>query len=174
MKKSASSRRTELLGALDQITRRLSAQSVLLSETIATKAGINSTDMECLDLLNLEGPTTPRRLATLTGLTTGAVTMLVDRLERAGFVRRLPNPDDRRSVLVEVLPGSAEAFYPLFAPLAAAMAKMQERFADAQLALVLDYLTRAHDAGSEHLRWLERAARIPARKKPPAKKGDRP
>jgi DNA-binding MarR family transcriptional regulator len=139
--------------------RKVTAQSVLISEKIATHAGINATALECLDLLRLEGRlTTPRRLASLTGLTTGAVTMLVDRLERAGFVRRVPNPEDRRSVLVEVLPSAAKALEPAFASLAEGMARVNKHYDNAALELVLDYLTRAHEAGAEHLAWLDRAS----------------
>src|SRR5688572_6888591 len=95
--------RAHLLAALDEAIRRIGAQSVLLSQTIAAKAGLNSSDMECLDLLHLERSATPGRLTELTGLTSGAITALIDRLERAGFVRRVPNPDDRRSIIVEPL-----------------------------------------------------------------------
>jgi len=150
--------RAELLTALRQAIRKVSAQSVLLSQTIASRANLSSTDMECLDLLAMEGPTTPGRLATETGLTTGAVTMLIDRLERGGFVRRTPNPADRRSVIVEALPTGAQVLMPMFEPLARGMAKLNERYSAAELALVLDYLTRAYEVGLEHLRWLERSA----------------
>ncbi|MGH9463969.1 MAG: MarR family winged helix-turn-helix transcriptional regulator [Vicinamibacteria bacterium] len=153
--------RAELLTALRRAIRRVSAQSVLLSQTIASRANISSTDMECLDLLAIEGPTTPGRLATRIGLTTGAVTMLIDRLERGGFVRRTPNPADRRSVIVEALPTGVQVLMPMFEPLARGMAKLNERYSAAELALVLDYLTRAYEVGWEHLRWLERSAPAP-------------
>jgi DNA-binding MarR family transcriptional regulator len=162
MERNASARRRPLLNSLDQVIRKATAQSVLLSEATAARAGLNSSDLECLDLLNFEGPSPPGRLAELTGLTTGAVTMLVDRLERAGFVRRTPNPEDRRSVLVEVLPASAAALEPLFTPLARKMARVNERYSDAELATVVDYLTRAYEAGAEHLRWLTQSTPVPA------------
>lgn len=149
--------------SLNQVIRKVTAQSVLLSEATAAKAAINATDLECLDLLNFEGPSPPRRLAELTGLTTGAVTMLVDRLERAGFVRRTPNPDDRRSVFVNVLPAGATALEPLFRPLAERMARVNERYSDKELAIVVDYLTQAYEAGAEHLRWLTHSAPLIAR-----------
>jgi DNA-binding MarR family transcriptional regulator len=174
MSKRRSSRerqpRAELLTALQQTIRRVTAQSVLLSQTIASRANMSSTDMECLDLLTIEGPTTPGRLAIQTGLTTGAVTMLIDRLERGGFVRRTPNPTDRRSVIVEALPTGVQVLMPMFAPLARGMAKLNERYSSAELALVLDYLTRAYEVGSEHLRWLERSAPRTGR---PWQKGNR-
>ena len=91
-------------------------------------------------------------------MTTGAVTMLVDRLERVGFVRRVPNPEDRRSVLLEVLPQAAKALDPLFASLAEGMARVNKHYDTASLELVLDYLTRAHEAGAEHLARLDRAS----------------
>jgi DNA-binding MarR family transcriptional regulator len=150
--------RSDLLTSLDEATRRIGAQSVLLSQAIAARAGLHSTDMECLDLLHLDGPATPGRLAELTGLTTGAVTALIDRLERAGFVRRVPNPQDRRSILVEPLDAGPRLLQPLFEPLARAMSRVQARYADAELAIVLDYLTRALEAGAEHMRWLDRTA----------------
>jgi DNA-binding MarR family transcriptional regulator len=181
MKRTAAPRvpRHELLAALDRTIRMVGAQSVLISQATAAKAGINSTDMECLDLLHLEGPATPRRLAELTGLTTGAVTMLVDRLERSGFVRRTPNPADRRSIIVEALPAGAQVLAPLFEPLSRAMGEVNDRYRDADLAIVLDYLSAARDAGAAHLRWLERAPPVAARgavrqKDGRAKQGRRP
>jgi DNA-binding MarR family transcriptional regulator len=149
--------RAQLLAALNESIRRIGAQSVLLSQTIAAKAGLNSTDMECLDLLHLERSATPGRLAELTGLTTGAVTALIDRLERAGFVRREPHPDDRRSIVVFPLEAGPRLLQPLFEPLARAMGKVHARYKDAELAIVLDFLTHAHEAGAEHMRWLETA-----------------
>ena len=96
--------RTQLLKTLDETLRKVGAQSVLLSDTVAKLVGANPTDLECLDLLGLGGPTTAGRLAAHTGLTTGAMTAVIDRLERAGFARRLRSTEDRRSVLVEALP----------------------------------------------------------------------
>lgn len=157
----APERRT-LLHALEQAIRKVTAQSVLLSDATAARAGLTASDLECLDLLHFQGPSAPGRLAELTGLTTGAVTMLVDRLERAGFVRRTPHPEDRRSVLVEVLPTSAAALAPLFTPLARKMARVNQRYSDAELTVVVDYLTHAYDAGAEHLRWLTQSAPVPA------------
>ena len=96
--------RPELLKTLDETLRKVGAQSVLMSDTISKLVGANPTDLECLDLLHLSGKTTPGKLAAHTGLTTGATTAVIDRLERAGFARRLRNTEDRRSVLVEALP----------------------------------------------------------------------
>src|SRR4030095_13393473 len=96
--------RDELLKTLDETLRKVSAGSVLLNDTVSKLVGANATDLECLDLLGLGGPTTAGRLAAHTGLTTGEVPARIHRRGRAGFARRLRNTEDRRSVLVEALP----------------------------------------------------------------------
>src|SRR5512138_3089279 len=82
--------------------RRSSAAGVLHSQAIARRVGINSSDLECLDLILMKGPSTAGEIARHTGLTSGAVTGLIDRLERQGLVERAADPDDRRKVLVRV------------------------------------------------------------------------
>lgn len=146
--------RADLLEALDRVLRQVGAQSVLISDTIATRVGLNSTDLECLDLLFLAGPSTAGRLAEHTGLTTGAMTAVLDRLERARFLRRRRDPGDRRRVLVEVLPRALEALGPFYAPLAAAMGRLHGRYDERELALIVDYLSRALDVSAAHVKWL--------------------
>ena len=147
--------RAELLKTLDGTLRNVGAQSVLLSDTVSKLVGANPTDLECLDLLGLAGPTTAGRLAAHTGLTTGAMTAVIDRLERAGFARRLRNTEDRRSVLVEALPDRLHQIEALYQPLAAAVARLNEEYGDRQLAVVVDYLSRAVTLCAEHLVWLQ-------------------
>src|SRR5262245_58816371 len=95
--------RAALEAALELALRETSAQTVLFSQAVADHVGLNATDLEALDLLVRHGAMTAGRLAELTGLTTGAVTGLVDRLERRGYVRREAHPSDRRSVVVRPL-----------------------------------------------------------------------
>ena len=162
---AASSRpsRAALLELLDRVLRRVSAQSVLLSDAVANHVGVNSTDLECLDLLFLAGPTTAGQLAGHAGLTTGAMTAVIDRLERAGFVRRAHDANDRRRVLVEVLPRALERIQPLYAPLATAMARLHRGYSAAQLELIADYLTKAAEVGAAHITSLN--AQRPVRRK---------
>jgi DNA-binding MarR family transcriptional regulator len=147
--------RAELLKALDETLRKVGAQSVLMSDTVAKLVGLNSTDLECLDLLGLAGPTSAGRLAVHTGLTTGAMTAVIDRLERAGFARRLRATEDRRCVLVEALPDPLRQIELLYGPLAAAVARLNEEYGDRQLAVVVDYLSRALTLAAEHVVWLQ-------------------
>src|SRR5574342_463312 len=92
-------KRRELEAALNGALRDVSGQGVLYSQAVAERLRINSTDLECLDHIS-RGPVTAGRLAELTGLTTGAITGVIDRLERIGLVRREHDPDDRRKPLV--------------------------------------------------------------------------
>jgi hypothetical protein len=83
------------------------------------------------------------------------MTAVIDRLERAGYVRRLPDPDDRRRVLVSARPRSIERIKPLYKRLAASTAALNARYDDRQLAVVLEYLARALDLVSGHVIWLQ-------------------
>src|SRR3954453_3147665 len=99
----ASRQRAELLAALNDEFRRLSTSTILFHQAIAARLGMNVTDHKCADLLSRTGPITAGELARQTGLTTGAITGVIDRLEKAGFVRRAEDPNDRRRVIIEPL-----------------------------------------------------------------------
>jgi DNA-binding MarR family transcriptional regulator len=101
--------------------RKASAQGVLFSQLVARRLGISSTDLECLDVIALRGPVTAGELAAATGLTTGAVTGVIDRLEQSGFALRERDQDDRRKVLVRALPAVERRITPLFEPMQRAM-----------------------------------------------------
>jgi MarR family transcriptional regulator, organic hydroperoxide resistance regulator len=84
--------------------RKFIASAIFFNSQAAEKAGLGLTDMQMLHMIQLYGPSTPGRLATWTGLSTGGVTVALDRLEKAGYVRRDPNPADRRSLLISLIP----------------------------------------------------------------------
>jgi MarR family transcriptional regulator, organic hydroperoxide resistance regulator len=86
--------------------RKFIAAAIFFNAKAAEKVGLGLTDMQMLHMLQLYGPSTPSRLATGTGLSSGGVTVALDRLEKAGYIRRKPNPTDRRSVLVTLVPAS--------------------------------------------------------------------
>src|SRR5580693_2437800 len=71
-------------------------------QAVADALGLNRTDMRCMDVIEREGPVPAGKLAAATGLTSGAITTALDRLERAGYARRADDPSDRRRVLVEL------------------------------------------------------------------------
>src|SRR5260221_13536695 len=99
-------RRRELEAALNAAMRDVSGQGVLYSQAVAGRLGMNSTDLECLDHIS-RGPVTAGRLAELTGLTTGAITGVIDRLERARLARRERDPCDPPKTPVRMLPALA-------------------------------------------------------------------
>lgn len=94
----------ELRAAIQRSTLRFIAGVVLHNHAVAQRVGLGASDSQLISLLNLHGPLTPGRLADMTGLTTGTVTGVIDRLERAGFVRRERDTTDRRKVLVTPVP----------------------------------------------------------------------
>ena len=122
---------------------------MLFSHAVAERLGMHPTDLECLGFLFDEGPAPAGRLAELTGLTTGAVTRMIDRLGRAGYVRREPDPRDRRRVIVRLIPERAREVAALFDPISRAMADLYARYSDEQLALILDFAERAANVGQE-------------------------
>ena len=160
-----SATRSDILKQLDKTLRMVGAQSVLLSDTVAKLVGLNSTDLECLDLLDIAGPTTAGRLAQHAGLTTGAMTAVIDRLESVGFVRRVRDPRDRRCVRVEALRRKFKHVTALYQRLIDATARLHEDYDDRQLAFVVDYLTKALALAADHVSWLQtqRPIRTPAR-----------
>jgi DNA-binding MarR family transcriptional regulator len=93
--------------AVDQIVfelRKFIASAIFFNAQAADKVGLSLTDMQMIHVLQLYGPATPGRLATWTGLSTGGVTVALDRLQKAGYIRREPNPADRRSLIVTLMP----------------------------------------------------------------------
>ena len=150
-------RRRELLEALDREGRRTGSAGSLHGRAIADRAGIHGTDFECLDVLDWAGPITAGELARHVGITSGAVTGVIDRLERIGFVRRASDPRDRRRVIVqlELIDDDRRAqMEALLRPLQDDMAAVNDRFDDDQLATVLEWLRSANDAVDRSTRRL--------------------
>lgn len=126
--------------------RPLVARALVFHEAVAERLGINATDLKCLELAMGEDDISPTRLAELTGLTSGAITGVLDRLERRGIVRREADPTDRRRIVVRVDPASAERIAALYEPFVAASgAALADRSAADRAALrgYLDAMTAA-------------------------------
>ena len=93
--------RTRQLALLDQTMRAAGAQRILYSALLASKLGLRQTDLECLFIITLGEDVTPGRLAEETGLTTGAITGVVDRIEKRGYIKRVRDPSDRRRIFLQ-------------------------------------------------------------------------
>lgn len=131
--------RDELVAAALLVTRKVGSQAALFSQAVADRLGLAGTDVECLDVLLVEGRLTVGRLAELTGLTTGSATRMVDRLEQSGFVRRVADPVDRRRVLVEPVAGLDAKLGALHDSIRRAQTEAIERYDDDQLRLLVDF-----------------------------------
>ncbi len=137
--------RAKLLAGLTVAGRQLSTATVMFHQAIADRLGLNVTDHKCMDLLLLNGPLTAGELAAMTGLTTGAITAVIDRLEQAGFVRRGDDPHDRRRVIVQVIPKRCRDIERLFEPFGATFGELTARYKDEELAVILDFMTRSRE-----------------------------
>jgi DNA-binding MarR family transcriptional regulator len=135
--------KTELTERLMLALRRSSAAGVLHGQTIARRAGINSTDMECLDLILMSGPSTAGEIGRRTGLSSGAVTGLIDRLEKLGLVERTADAKDRRKVVVKVREDRIGPIARPFEPLGKRMQALLATYSREQLRLLLDFTERS-------------------------------
>jgi DNA-binding MarR family transcriptional regulator len=137
-------RRAELLQRLEMAGRASSVATVMFHTAVAARQGLSASEEKALDLLERTGPLTAGELARQAGLAPASVTGLINRLEHKGFARRIQNPDDRRSILVEV---DTERLYarvaPLFADWARSLQELYAGYSDEQLEVILHFLTEA-------------------------------
>lgn len=140
------------LARFSDLGREMSTLAVLRHARIAEQMGLSGTDHKALDLASRAGgPLTAGRIAQLTGLSTGAVTGVIDRLERAGFVRRVRDTEDRRKVLIEILPMDEERYAPLFASALVATENVLQRFPPEQRQAIERYQRDLIEAMREDL-----------------------
>lgn len=137
------SRREQLVQQIDWALRELSTSTVLAATAIAQKVGMGPNDLRCGELLVRNGPMTAGELAKATGLTTGAITGIVDRLEKAGWAQRRADPGDRRRVVIYPGPQENEqTAAALYAGHVERMAQLFGRYSDEQLSLLLEFVQR--------------------------------
>ncbi len=152
---------SEQFSALMRETRLSSSLTVLFSQAVADRLGVHSTDIETMDLLHIYGPMTAGQLAERAGLTSGATTRLIDRLERAGFVQRRHDDTDRRRVIIEPSWEHAASVMALFEPMGRRMGQLWASYSPQELATIIDFMQRANEIMSEEnasLRGKGRAA----------------
>ena len=137
---------SQLLDSLEEKSRELSTRTVIFHHLIGERLGLNPTDHKCLDIIIRSGtPMTASQLAEETGLSTGAITGVVDRLEKAGYVRRKRDQDDRRVVFINPLLDKAMIkLAPIFDPIKQASRSLYSKYSDAELAIILDFITNCN------------------------------
>jgi len=148
-------KRDELLNKLNGGFRQLSAATIMFHQAIADRLGMNITDHKCADILSRTGAMTAGELAQYTGLTTGAITGVIDRLEKGGFVRRVRDPDDRRRVTVEPVAKRIEQVIgPLFDSMGRAATELCAEYSTEELAVICDFTARALQMAIDEARKL--------------------
>ncbi|HEX4005873.1 MAG TPA: MarR family winged helix-turn-helix transcriptional regulator [Acidobacteriaceae bacterium] len=140
----SSAKRKQLLPALNRAVRLFIAGSGLYSQRVAEKLSLHPTDMQFLNLLDLLGPVTPGMLAQCSGLSSGGVTVVLDRLEKAGYVRRSSNPDDRRSVLVGLVAARQKRVTANYESIQSQFESMLVGFSDEELETILKFFASAN------------------------------
>ncbi len=139
-----SNRQRALRDSLNREIRRFLAEAILFNQQLADRLGINGTDYQILNLLDLFGPATPGDLAQLTDLSSGGMTVVIDRLEKAGYLEREPNPRDRRSVIVRFAAAPKRRIARLYEPILARMDKLFAAYDEKQLGLIKDFFERSN------------------------------
>src|SRR5215207_6176355 len=136
-------KREDTIQAINEKFREMSTETIMFHQAVADILGLHVTDHKCLDFIYRFGAMPAGRLAELTGLTTGAITGIIDRLEEAGYVRRTNDPKDRRRTIVELTRNKKleKKIEVLFIPLRDRMHKRLSSYADSELAFLLEATT---------------------------------
>jgi DNA-binding MarR family transcriptional regulator len=142
----------DLIAELISEFRVAGNQDSAFDNLAAERLGLNGTDLHCINIIENADGLTAGELAAEAGLTTGAVTGVIDRLERAGYARRVSDPDDRRRVKLEVTPKFYARAERIWGPLAAEWeASLASRFTAAELTRVTEFLRLTSEVGKRHL-----------------------
>lgn len=137
--------REEVIRSINDKFTQVSTETILLHQKVADTIGLHITDHQCLHFIHLYGAMPAGKLAQLTGLTTGAVTGIIDRLEKAGYARRVNDPQDRRRTIVESIQNKEleEKIESIFRPLHNDMHSLLSSYTDSELVLLLELLTNS-------------------------------
>jgi len=147
--------REDVLSEVAEELRLSGVTNDIADQVVADFLGLNRTDTRCLDIIERLDGVSAGRLASEAGLSTGAVTTVLDRLERAGYARRVQDPGDRRRVLVELTPAARRELQQLYAPLTNATMRQLEGYTTDEVSLVRDFMRdnrRLNEAHAERVR----------------------
>lgn len=151
-----STERERLIGELYREIPRMVQETVRFYAAVADQLGMHITDLNCLGALGYTGPLTAGQLANQLGLTTGAVTRVIDRLVAGGYVRRVADPADRRRVVIEPIPEGLGKVGEVFAGMGAYFGASSARMSDTELRFLLDFVRDSADFSHEEANRLRR------------------
>ena len=141
----------ELTEELIRLAREFEAANDAFDEVACQRLGVNRTDLRCLNIVENQGRMTAGTLARMSGLTTAAVTAVLDRLERAGYARRVRDEGDRRQVIVELTPLLAERAGQIWGPLGEEASADLGRMSVEELKAVIGYHRTGRDLNERHV-----------------------
>lgn len=144
-----SNRKRALRDSLIRETRHFIAEAILFNQQLADRLGINAIDYQILNLIDLFGPATPGDLAQLTGLSSGGMTVVLDRLEKAHYLERERNPRDRRSVIVRFASAPKRKIAVFYQPILARMDQVFAAYDEEQLGVIIDFFRRSNRSRQE-------------------------
>lgn len=145
--------RDQIIQEINSAGRQMSTATIFFHQAVAEKAGLSGTDHKYLDLLFQERAMPAGRLAELTGLTTGAVTGILDRLEQQGMVKRKSDPNDRRKVLiVPQVEKAMKKLEPVFASLQEDLKSFYDKYSDEELLFIRAFLMDTNEFFHQKIR----------------------
>jgi DNA-binding MarR family transcriptional regulator len=127
---------------LDWRLRTFTTSAVLAANSIAQKVGMGANDLKCVEILIRMGPLNAGKLGELAGLTTGAITGIVDRLEQAGWAKRGPDPNDRRKVIIYPGPQDSARMKGLYNDYMDSLRKLLASYSDSELILLTEFINK--------------------------------
>lgn len=151
---TSSARQRNLFNA-HRSMRAMHAAHEAMTDATADLLGINKTDHRCLDIIQRHGQISAGQLAEAAHLSSGAITTAIDRLERVGLVTRVPDPGDRRRILLEIGPAGATLGWQVFQPIVHASISFFDAYSDEELELLTAFMERL----AEHTRTQTAIAR---------------
>lgn len=146
----------ELVARVRVAVRKMGAQSVITSRTVADRFALHMTDLEVLDLIFLRTQASAGELADATGLTSGSVTALIDRLAKAGYVERYNDPSDRRKVLVRIRQDAVAPIKSIYTSIEERMTALWSSYDARDLETIIDFLTRSTELAIDSCKEIQR------------------
>jgi DNA-binding MarR family transcriptional regulator len=144
--------RAQIAGEFGAAVRKTGSLMNLVGQAAADRIGINATDLNCLNILSFSGELTAGELARATGLTTASITGVVDRLEKAGFVRRVRDTKDRRRVVVHLeLEKALSEVATVFLPMMRDWQQLAAQYTDDELRLIVHFYSQMEQVFRDHI-----------------------
>lgn len=144
----------DLREQLALLMRGLGTRTVLYQQFVAASHGLYNNDLKSVDILRETGPITAGELSKITGLATGTITALIDRLEKCGYVRRENDPADRRRVIIVPVYEHNEAIKNTYSPLHSAMLELASQYSADELRLIMQFIGKTSSILEEQIHHL--------------------